>query len=114
MLPPSKAFKSASVTGQEWRLADAGRGAHRLTTTFTGSRFALTASPRSRSISMLPSTADATQRWEVRWASNGAYRITSVAAGEGLSLDTPDPRDGRPSLATSATVSGQLWRIDRQ
>ena len=106
--------KSASVTGQEWRLADAGRGAHRLTTTFTGSRFALTASPRSRSISMLPSTADATQRWEVRWASNGAYRITSVAAGEGLSLDTPDPRDGRPSLATSATVSGQLWRIDRQ
>ena len=103
---------SANVAGQQWRIADAGRGAHLLTTTFTGSQLALTA--RNRSLGMQAFTGGTTQQWRVSWASDGAYRLTNVAAGDGLSLDTPDRSDPRPSLQRSATVTGQLWSIERQ
>lgn len=104
---------AASVSGQAWRITDAGGGAFRLTTAFTGAQLALTASAQNPRPTMQTSRNDPTQRWTIRWASDGSYRVANVAAGESLSLDTPDATDRRPSLQPTATVTGQLWRIDR-
>ncbi|RKG93152.1 RICIN domain-containing protein [Corallococcus terminator] len=104
-------MKTATASGQQWKLTPEANGAWRLTTLWRGADLSLANTSTNRPL-LVKTAAVAEQQWKVTPVGNGFYWLTNQGQGGALSLDIlNDGRNTAPVLARTASASGQHWKV---
>ncbi len=116
--------KCKNVTGQLWKIEDAGNGYYRLKTKFRGDGECLEGNQASSSTHggrafMTKCQKVTGQLWKIEDAGNGYYRLKTKFRGDGECLEgnqaanstAEKPTGGGANMAKCQNVSGQLWKI---
>ncbi|WP_373552327.1 RICIN domain-containing protein [Haliscomenobacter sp.] len=108
------------VTGQMWKVVDAGNGYYRLQTLFLGKDYSLegnqAASPDMAGAVFMNKTQNVTgQLWKIEAAGNGYYRLKNQFRGANECLEgnqfNGTVKGGIAFMDKCQNVSGQLWKF---
>ncbi|MEZ4886008.1 MAG: RICIN domain-containing protein [Chitinophagales bacterium] len=107
-----------NVSGQLWKIEDAGNGYYRLKTQFRGEGECLESNNGTNPAFMDKVQNVSGQLWKIEDAGNGWYRLKSMFRGEGECLEgnqaSSEYRGGSAFMDKCQNVSGQLWKFVKE
>ncbi len=110
--------KCQNVSGQLWKIEDAGNGYYRLKTQFRGEGESLEGNNGKSPAFMDKQQNVSGQLWKIEDAGNGWYRLKTMFRGEGECLEgnqaSSEYMGGAAFMDKCQNVSGQLWKFVKE